>query len=63
MDSPNLICIQFKQAQMKSFSSMNTLTTYTNVAKRYVSVGELAGTNHWMEYVPIIHSCELSILE
>ena len=60
MDESTKIRMDFKKAQLKSFSSQSTLSTYVSVAQRYIEEGELAGTNHWMELVPVIHSEEIS---
>ena len=58
-DETTKMKIEFKKAQMKSFSSRKTLDIYTKVAGRHLSEGTLYGTNHWMEYVPSIHTREL----
>ena len=55
-DETTKMKIEFKKAQMKSFSSRKTLDIYTKVAGRHLSEGTLYGTNHWMEYVPSIHT-------
>ena len=48
---------------MKSFSSRKTMELFTNVAGRHLKEDSLAGTNHWMEYTPLIHQFELERLK
>ena len=63
MDKYMKIRLEFKRAQMKSFSSRKTLEIYTDVAGRHLEEGNLSSISHWMDYTPIIHQYELGCIK